>query len=162
MYYPETETVFTPKAEYRFYLFVQNVLDLEADNVRQNILANNRVLSVYRQNDRFFLSYPIVFIRANNHSYAYLLFEIDIKTLSEYFSKMLMLNRSFQISYFDQTLNDVQLEKNYQESKAELPWGEFVLRTSPSYYGINSFQIKALLVIAFVTVAISAVSALLS
>ena len=162
LYYPETETVFTPKAEYRFYLFVQNVLGLETDNVRQNILANNRVLSVYRQNDRFFLSYPIVFIRANNHSYAYLLFEIDIKTLSEYFSKMFMLNRSFQISYFDQTLNDVQLEKNYLESKAELPWGEFVLRTSPSYYGINSFQIKALLVIAFVTVAISAVSAVVA
>ena len=73
-----------------------------------------------------------------------------------------MLNRSFQISYFDQTLNDVQLEKNYLESKAELPWGEFVLRTSPSYYGINSFQIKALLVIAFVTVAISAVSAVVA
>lgn len=159
LYYPNTDTVFSPTAEYRFYLFAGSILGMDPETAEKQIQSNVKIIPMGHNDQKFLLSFPIVFIQANSHSNAYLLFEVDTDALSKRFSTMFMLDTPVQITYMDHVLQNVDLGKQYLESRAELPGGELILRTTPSMDITIRFQTTALLVIIAVTFAISVFSA---
>ena len=163
LYYPDTETVFTPSAEYRFYLFAKNFYGYEADEMRSLILSNQKFLCLDDKQERFLISYPIQFRLLGNHTTAYFLCELDMTTLQQRFQDMFMLSGPIEIEYQGLLLGNALENAKCLESQAEFTGGKISLRVSSTeaVHNVN-FQTRALLVIVMVAVAISVFSIFLA
>lgn len=163
LFYPDMDTVYTPKAEYQFYLFAHNVMSLDDETARRVIMSSKDMFVVPDQPEIVYMSYPIAFRYTSTHSFAYLMFRLDMHSLINRYTTMFKLSDNMQIIMGDQVLFSAELGQDYIESTIELDQGNLTFRMRPSDYSKMSFFKAGTLISFFViTLIISAISALIA